>query len=168
MLSEPRYATSDLNLGYYLHAIYSITSVLETKMLVSAFNFIISILAIAAYAHDTTEGFDIEPFVPDIDFAAAKPAGAGFVIIQVYPPLCCFLSALTPIPKSWNERLTSLESTPLYRLVTNCLVGPDWWQACTENSDAFASTNPLVLDYHGDTFGALPGGWETYTIWQYE
>jgi len=42
-----------------------------------------------------------------------------------------------------------------------------WWTACTGNSNAFASTNPLVLAAWSSTPGTIPGGWATYTIWQY-
>jgi GH25 family lysozyme M1 (1,4-beta-N-acetylmuramidase) len=44
---------------------------------------------------------------------------------------------------------------------------PSWWQTCTGNSNAFASTNPLVLAHYSDSIGPIPGGWATYTIWQY-
>lgn len=43
-----------------------------------------------------------------------------------------------------------------------------WWQACTGNSTKFAKTNPLFLARWNSTPGTtLPGGWKTWTLWQY-
>ncbi|KAH8900784.1 N,O-diacetylmuramidase [Thozetella sp. PMI_491] len=44
---------------------------------------------------------------------------------------------------------------------------PSWWQTCTGNSNAFASTNPLVLAHYSSSIGTIPGSWATWTIWQY-
>lgn len=43
---------------------------------------------------------------------------------------------------------------------------PSWWTDCTGNSDAFASTNPLVLARYSTSVGTIPGGWGYQTIWQ--
>ena len=43
-----------------------------------------------------------------------------------------------------------------------------WWTECTGNSEAFSSTNPLVLARWASTPGTIPGGWPYQTIWQYK
>ncbi|PGG95848.1 hypothetical protein GX51_08103 [Blastomyces parvus] len=43
---------------------------------------------------------------------------------------------------------------------------PSWWQTCTGDSNAFASTCPLVMARWAESPGTAPGGW-THTIWQY-
>ncbi|KAJ9148453.1 Lysozyme [Pleurostoma richardsiae] len=43
---------------------------------------------------------------------------------------------------------------------------PSWWTSCTGNSNAFASTNPLVLAHYSSSIGTIPGGWSYQTIWQ--
>lgn len=43
----------------------------------------------------------------------------------------------------------------------------DWWSRCTGNSDAFIDKCPLVVASYSDSVGELPGGWPTYTIWQF-
>lgn len=42
----------------------------------------------------------------------------------------------------------------------------DWWTACTGNSSAFASTNPLWIARYSSSAGTLPAGWSYYTFWQ--
>lgn len=42
-----------------------------------------------------------------------------------------------------------------------------WWSQCTGNSGAFKNTNPLWVARYASAPGTLPGGWPTYTIWQY-
>lgn len=43
-----------------------------------------------------------------------------------------------------------------------------WWQECTGNTTKFAETNPLFLARWNTTPGtSLPGGWKTWTFWQY-
>ncbi|KAI0121627.1 N,O-diacetylmuramidase [Xylariales sp. AK1849] len=44
---------------------------------------------------------------------------------------------------------------------------PSWWRNCTENSDVFSQTNPLVLAQYSSNIGNIPGGWSSQTIWQY-
>lgn len=43
----------------------------------------------------------------------------------------------------------------------------DWWSQCTGNSGAFATSNPLWLARLATSAGTMPGGWVTYTFWQY-
>ncbi|MDH6552206.1 lysozyme [Streptomyces sp. SAI-041] len=44
-----------------------------------------------------------------------------------------------------------------------------WWNACTGGSGAFASEHALwVARYDSAGTGALPGGWSSWTIWQYD
>ncbi|WP_431042252.1 lysozyme [Streptomyces sp. P1-3] len=43
----------------------------------------------------------------------------------------------------------------------------NWWKACTGNSSAFGSVNPLWLPRYGSSVGELPAGWSFHTIWQY-
>jgi GH25 family lysozyme M1 (1,4-beta-N-acetylmuramidase) len=40
-------------------------------------------LALAALGQATIQGFDISAYQPNVNFAAAKSSGAGFVIIKV-------------------------------------------------------------------------------------
>ncbi|WP_250403212.1 lysozyme [Streptomyces cellostaticus] len=43
-----------------------------------------------------------------------------------------------------------------------------WWASCTGDSRAFASDHPLWIARHGTSEpGALPGGWQSWTFWQY-
>lgn len=43
-----------------------------------------------------------------------------------------------------------------------------FWQACTGNTTKFARTNPLFLARWNTTPGTtMPGGWKTWTFWQY-
>lgn len=42
----------------------------------------------------------------------------------------------------------------------------DWWSRCAGDSSAFAETCPLVVASYNSEVGTIPGGWETYTIWQ--
>ncbi|MET9360632.1 lysozyme [Streptomyces sp. NPDC006632] len=42
-----------------------------------------------------------------------------------------------------------------------------WWSQCTGNSGAFGSTNPLWIARYNTDPGALPAGWDYYTMWQY-
>jgi GH25 family lysozyme M1 (1,4-beta-N-acetylmuramidase) len=44
---------------------------------------------------------------------------------------------------------------------------PSWWQSCTGNSNAFVTTNPLVLARYAASAGTIPGGWRAYDFWQY-
>ncbi|GHI08700.1 hydrolase [Streptomyces cellostaticus] len=44
----------------------------------------------------------------------------------------------------------------------------EWWDACTGDSRAFASDHPLWIARHGTSEpGSLPGGWPSWTFWQY-
>lgn len=42
-----------------------------------------------------------------------------------------------------------------------------WWALCTGNSTAFRLSNPLWIAAWTKTLNALPGGWPTFTYWQY-
>jgi GH25 family lysozyme M1 (1,4-beta-N-acetylmuramidase) len=42
-----------------------------------------TIMALAATAHATVQGFDISNYQPTVDFASAYASGARFVIIKV-------------------------------------------------------------------------------------
>ena len=41
-----------------------------------------------------------------------------------------------------------------------------WWRACTGNTTRF-SKSPLFIARWNTTPGVLPGGWKTWTLWQY-
>lgn len=44
-----------------------------------------------------------------------------------------------------------------------------WWHTCTGNSRAFAADHPLWLArYDEKDTGTLPGGWSSWTFWQYD
>ncbi len=42
-----------------------------------------------------------------------------------------------------------------------------WWAACTAGYGGFAGQDPLWIARYSTTPGTLPGGWSTYTFWQY-
>jgi GH25 family lysozyme M1 (1,4-beta-N-acetylmuramidase) len=42
----------------------------------------------------------------------------------------------------------------------------DWWATCTGNYGGFGGQDPLWIA-SSTTPGTLPGGWSTYTFWQY-
>ncbi|WP_225836426.1 lysozyme [Streptomyces sp. NK08204] len=43
-----------------------------------------------------------------------------------------------------------------------------WWRSCTGDSRAFAGDHALWIARHGTSGpGALPGGWQGWTFWQY-
>ncbi|KAH6634915.1 glycoside hydrolase family 25 protein [Chaetomium sp. MPI-SDFR-AT-0129] len=76
---------------------------------------------------------------------------------------CWGLSAASMVSwiKAFSDRYHSrLGVYPL--IYTN----PSWWSACTGNSNAFVSTNPLVLARYASSPGTIPGGWPYQTIWQ--
>jgi hypothetical protein len=43
---------------------------------------------------------------------------------------------------------------------------PNWWQACTGNTKAFAAGNPLWIADYDTPSPAVPPGWAGYTFWQ--
>lgn len=43
----------------------------------------------------------------------------------------------------------------------------NWWSTCTGNSGAFAANDPLYIARPAPSPGPLPGGWGTYTFWQW-
>jgi len=46
-------------------------------------------------------------------------------------------------------------------------LSPSWWSECTGDSSAFGDTCPLHMACWNDSPCDAPGGWSTYTIWQY-
>ncbi|KAL1844902.1 hypothetical protein VTK73DRAFT_1540 [Phialemonium thermophilum] len=188
-------------------------------------------LSLAAAAQAAVQGFDISHYQPNVDFAAAKSAGARFVIIKAtegttytdpsfsshytgatnaglirggyhfahpgsstgaaqadyflahgggwsgdgitLPGMldlesgssgeCWGLSASQMVSwiKSFSDQYHS--KTGRYPMI---YTSPAWWQDCTGNSNAFASTNPLVLAHYSSSVGPIPGGWPYQTIWQ--
>ena len=42
-----------------------------------------------------------------------------------------------------------------------------WWKNCTGNSGGVSSTSPLWISRHSNNTGTLPGGWKSYTFWQW-
>jgi GH25 family lysozyme M1 (1,4-beta-N-acetylmuramidase) len=42
-----------------------------------------------------------------------------------------------------------------------------WWTACTGNTAAFSSNNPLFVARYASSAGTLPAGWPFYTFWQH-
>ena len=63
--------------------------------------------------------------------------------------------------KSFSDQYHSLQG--VYPMIYTEL---SWWQICTDNSNAFAKTNPLVLARFSPSVGTIPGGWAYQTIWQ--
>ncbi|MGE6738229.1 GH25 family lysozyme, partial [Streptomyces sp. NPDC059900] len=43
----------------------------------------------------------------------------------------------------------------------------NWWKTCTGNYSGFRKTHPLWVPHYGSSVGALPGGWNYQTVWQY-
>ncbi|MCL8015994.1 lysozyme [Streptomyces sp. AS02] len=44
-----------------------------------------------------------------------------------------------------------------------------WWNTCTGASRAFASNHALwIARYNSSSAGALPAGWQFWTVWQYD
>jgi GH25 family lysozyme M1 (1,4-beta-N-acetylmuramidase) len=61
-----------------------------------------------------------------------------------------------------NEYASREHVYPVIYTTTN------WWSACTGNSSAFSSTDPLwIANYSASGGGPLPNGWGFYTFWQY-
>jgi uncharacterized repeat protein (TIGR01451 family) len=42
-----------------------------------------------------------------------------------------------------------------------------WWRACTGDAPDFGATSPLWIARWATTVGALPAGWTSHTIWQF-
>jgi GH25 family lysozyme M1 (1,4-beta-N-acetylmuramidase) len=42
----------------------------------------------------------------------------------------------------------------------------DWWRTCTGNYSGFAGTDALWIANYSGSYGTLPSGWSSYTIWQ--
>jgi GH25 family lysozyme M1 (1,4-beta-N-acetylmuramidase) len=42
-----------------------------------------------------------------------------------------------------------------------------WWKKCTGNTRVFAARDPLWVNAHRSTARPLPGGWKSYTVWQW-
>jgi len=70
-------------------------------------------------------------------------------------------SAMVAWIKAFSDRYHA-RTTRYPMLYTN----PSWWSSCTGNSNAFVSTNPLVLARYASAPGTIPGGWPYQTIWQ--
>lgn len=67
---------------------------------------------------------------------------------------------------AWVRDFTST----LYRLTSKqamIYTGYYFWRDCLGNTSEFSSTNPLWLASYYTSSPAVPGGWPTYTIWQY-
>ncbi|KAM7186617.1 glycoside hydrolase family 25 protein [Naviculisporaceae sp. PSN 640] len=78
-------------------------------------------------------------------------------------PACWGLSqtAMVSWIKAFSDRYRS--RTGVYPMI---YTNPSWWTSCTGNSNAFVSTNPLVLARYASSPGTIPGGWPYQTIWQ--
>ncbi|KWW97455.1 hypothetical protein TH66_17560 [Carbonactinospora thermoautotrophica] len=44
---------------------------------------------------------------------------------------------------------------------------PSFWRRCLGDSHAFKNTNPLWIAHYEVSRPSLPGGWRTWTFWQY-
>lgn len=68
---------------------------------------------------------------------------------------------------SWIQEFsdTYYDATGRYPVL---YTSPSWWSDCTDNTDQFVNTNPLMVARYASSVGTLPGGWPYYTIWQYE
>lgn len=67
---------------------------------------------------------------------------------------------------TWVRDFTST----LYRLTNKqamIYTGYWFWRDCLGNTSEFSSTNPLWLASYYTSSPAVPGGWSSYTIWQY-
>ncbi|OIW26653.1 glycoside hydrolase family 25 protein [Coniochaeta ligniaria NRRL 30616] len=192
---------------------------------------IAAILALAATAQATVQGFDISHYQSSVNYAGAYAAGARFVIIKA-------TEGTTYTDPSFSTHYTGATNAGLIRggyhfahpgettgaaqadyfithgggwsgdgitlpgmldleseggatcwgLSTSAMVAwikafsdryhsqtgrypmlytnPSWWTSCTGNSNAFVSTNPLVLARYASAPGTIPGGWPYQTIWQ--
>jgi hypothetical protein len=67
---------------------------------------------------------------------------------------------------TWVRDFTST----LFRLTSKqamIYTGYYFWRDCLGNTSEFSSTNPLWLASYYTSSPAVPGGWPTYTVWQY-
>jgi GH25 family lysozyme M1 (1,4-beta-N-acetylmuramidase) len=76
----------------------------------------------------------------------------------------CVLSASATVAWIKDFSNTYHAATGVYPLL---YTNPSWWTSCTGNSNAFVSTNPLVLARYASSAGTPPGGWPYYTFWQF-
>ncbi|KAI1428920.1 glycoside hydrolase family 25 protein [Xylaria sp. FL1777] len=76
----------------------------------------------------------------------------------------CVLSVSATVAWIKDFSDTYHSKTGVYPLL---YTNPSWWSSCTGNSNAFTSTNPLVLARYSSSAGTPPGGWPYYTFWQY-
>lgn len=81
-----------------------------------------------------------------------------------YGQTCYGLSprAMVSWVKSFSDRVHS--RTGRYPTI---YTSTRWWNMCTNGSGAFARTNPLWIPRYGSSVGALPGGFQFHTFWQY-
>jgi GH25 family lysozyme M1 (1,4-beta-N-acetylmuramidase) len=78
-------------------------------------------------------------------------------------PYPCY--GLTPAAMvAWIQAFVT-EIKRLTGSVTMIYTAPNWWNTCTDSSSAFAD-EPLDVGSYAAT-PVLPGGWTTWTIWQY-
>jgi GH25 family lysozyme M1 (1,4-beta-N-acetylmuramidase) len=111
---------------------------------------------------------------PVIDSIATAPYAAGGQYLpialdmesqpQVTPKACYGLTQTQMV--SWiTEFIAAAKSqTDVLPVIYS---NPNWWQACTGNTKAFAASDPplWIADY-GIASPAIPPGWADYTFWQ--
>ena len=67
---------------------------------------------------------------------------------------------------SWIQTFSNTYHSKTGRYPT-LYTSPSWWEECTGNSDAFSSTNALMMACWDSTPCAMFGGWPYFTFWQY-
>ena len=79
-------------------------------------------------------------------------------------PKACY--GLTPTQMvSWiSEFIAAAKSQT--RVLPVIYSNPNWWQACTGNTKAFAVSDPLWIADYDVASPAIPPGWAGYTFWQ--
>lgn len=111
---------------------------------------------------------------PRLDPSAQAAFYAGIILGQNgpldLPPVIDFESSggLAPAQlQQWLSRfLSTLES--LTGRTTIIYTYPQFWQTAMANTTAFADHPLWIADYNGGNQpGPLPGGWITWTFWQY-
>jgi GH25 family lysozyme M1 (1,4-beta-N-acetylmuramidase) len=81
----------------------------------------------------------------------------------VTPKACYGLTQAQMV--SWISQFIAAAKTQAH-VVPVIYSNPNWWQACTGNTKAFAASDPLWIADYGVASPAIPPGWAGYTFWQ--
>ncbi|KAK8084591.1 N-O-diacetyl muramidase [Apiospora hydei] len=88
----------------------------------------------------------------------------GMLDLEAGSSQCYGLSASAMVAWIRDFSNTYHDRTGRYPMI---YTNPSWWMACTNSTQEFAKTNPLVLARYASSIGTIPGGWPYQTIWQY-